>query len=174
MYLFDTGLSWVNPSPNMRSLRAALLYPGIGMIEFTNVSVGRGTDTPFELLGAPWVRERELAERVNSANPPGIRVVPLRFTPAASRFAGEECGGLSFIITDWNKFRSFEFGLIVAAALHELHPKDWEPERWMRLLGNEEVYRRTLAGDDAAEILDSIDKQLSEFHQRRKPFEIYP
>jgi len=173
MYLFDTGLSWVNPSPNMRSLRAALLYPGIGMIEFTNVSVGRGTDTPFELLGAPWVRERELAERVNSANPPGVRVVPLRFTPAASRFAGEECGGLSFIITDWNKFRSFEFGLIVAAALHELHPKDWEPERWMRLLGNEEVYRRTLAGDDAAEILDSIDKQLSEFHQRRKPFEIY-
>jgi uncharacterized protein YbbC (DUF1343 family) len=173
MYLYDTGLSWVNPSPNMRSLRAALLYPGIGMMEFTNISVGRGTDTPFEVMGAPWIRERELARRVNGAEPPGVRVVPLRFTPDASRFAGEECGGLSFIITDWQKFRSFEFGLIVARALHELHPNDWQPERWMRLLGNEEVYRRVLAGEDVAEILDSIDDQLSEFRARRKPFELY-
>jgi uncharacterized protein YbbC (DUF1343 family)/CubicO group peptidase (beta-lactamase class C family) len=173
MYLFDTNLRWVNTSPNMRSLRAAVLYPGIGMLEFTNISVGRGTETPFEVMGAPWIRERELAERVNEAKPPGVRVVPLRFTPTASRFAGEECRGLGFVITDWNKFRSFEFGLIVARALHELHPKDWQPERWMRLLGNEEVYRRTLAGDDVADILQSIDEQVSEFRERKKPFELY-
>jgi uncharacterized protein YbbC (DUF1343 family) len=105
--------------------------------------------------------------------PPGVRVVPLRFTPDASRFAGEECGGLSFIITDWDKFRSFELGLIVARALRELHPDDWEPERWMRLLGNEAVYRRVLAGDDVADILRSVDGQLSEFRERRKPFELY-
>ncbi|MEX0611302.1 MAG: exo-beta-N-acetylmuramidase NamZ domain-containing protein [Pirellulales bacterium] len=173
MYLYDTGLSWMNPSPNMRSLRAAVLYPGIGMMEFTNISVGRGTDTPFEVMGAPWMRERELANMVNSSNPPGVRVVPLRFTPTSSRFAGEECGGLSFIVTDWDKFRSFELGLTVAHALHELHPKEWDPERWMRLLGNEEVYRRVLAGEEMAEILKSIDEQVSEFRERRKVFELY-
>ena len=102
--------AWINPSPNMRSLEAAVLYPGIGLLETTNVSVGRGTDTPFEVMGAPWIRERELAERVNRANPPGVRVVPIRFTPTSSKFAGEECGGLNFVITDWNEFRSFELG----------------------------------------------------------------
>ncbi len=173
MQQFDTEQLWVNPSPNMRSLRAALLYPGIGMLEFTNISVGRGTDTPFEVIGAPWIRERELAERVNGAGPPGVRVVPLRFTPTSSRFAGETCGGLSFIVTDWEMFRSFEFGLIVARALRELHPDDWEPERWMRLMGNEDVYRRTLAGDDVADILQSIEEDLAEFHERRQAFELY-
>jgi uncharacterized protein YbbC (DUF1343 family) len=173
MYLYDTGLSWVNPSPNMRSLRAAVLYPGIGMMEFTNISVGRGTDTPFEVLGAPWIRERELSKKVNGAKPPGVRVVPVRFTPASSRFANEECGGLSFIITDWEKFRSLEFGLIVAAALDELHPNEWQPERWMRLLGNDEVYRRVLAGDDVADVLESVEKQVSGFRERRRQFELY-
>ncbi len=92
-YLFDTGLNWVNPSPNMRSLEAALLYPGIGLLETTNVSVGRGTDTPFEVMGAPWIRERELAELVNRANPPGVRVVPIRFTPTSSKFEGRNAAG---------------------------------------------------------------------------------
>jgi uncharacterized protein YbbC (DUF1343 family) len=173
MYLFDTNLRWVRTSPNMRSLRAAVLYPGIGMLEFTNISVGRGTDTPFEVMGAPWIRERELAEWVNEAAPPGVRVVPLRFTPSASQFAGQECGGLGFIITDWDRFRSFELGLIVARSLRELHRAEWQPERWMRLLGNEEVYRRVLAGEDVAEILASIEEQLAEFRARRKSFAIY-
>ncbi len=173
MYLFDTGLEWVNPSPNIRSLRAAVLYPGIGMMEFTNISVGRGTDTPFEVMGAPWIRERELADEVNRAEPPGVRVVPLRFTPDASKFAGEECGGLSFIITDWQQFRSFDLGLTIATALRKLHPDEWEPERWMRLLGNEEVYDRVMAGDDVTEILASIDEDLAKFRERKKKYELY-
>ena len=109
-YLFDTGLTWINPSPNMRSLEAAVLYPGIGLLETTNVSVGRGTDTPFEVMGAPWINERELAAAINAAAPPGVRVVPIRFTPTASKFKGEECGGVNFIITDWNEFRSLDLG----------------------------------------------------------------
>jgi uncharacterized protein YbbC (DUF1343 family) len=173
MYLFDTGLTWVNTSPNMRSLRAAVLYPGIGMLEFTNISVGRGTDTPFEWIGAPWIRERELADAVNKAGPPGVRVLPVRFTPNASKFAKEECRGLSFIITDWNAFRSFDLGLTIASALHKLHPDEWEPKRWMRLLGNQEVYDRVMKGDDVAEILADIDKDLAEFRERKKKFELY-
>jgi uncharacterized protein YbbC (DUF1343 family) len=173
MYLFDTGLTWVNTSPNMRSLRAAVLYPGIGMLEFTNLSVGRGTDTPFEWIGAPWIRERELADAVNQAAPPGVRVLPVRFTPSASKFAKEECRGLSFIITDWNAFRSFDLGLTIASALHKRHPEDWESKRWMRLLGNQEVYDRVLKGDDVAEILADVDKDLAEFRARRKRYELY-
>jgi uncharacterized protein YbbC (DUF1343 family) len=157
----------------MRSLEAALLYPGIGLLEFTNVSVGRGTDTPFEVLGAPWIRERELAATVNAANPPGVRVVPLRFTPTASKFAGEECGGINFVITDWSKFRSFDLGLAVAQSLHKLHRDKWEPKRYMRLLGNQEVYDRLLAGDDVDEILKSIENDLAKFRERKEQFELY-
>jgi uncharacterized protein YbbC (DUF1343 family) len=172
-YLFDTGLAWVNPSPNMRSLEAALLYPGIGLLETTNISVGRGTDAPFEMIGAPWIHERELAEIVNRANPPGVRAVPVRFTPPASKFAGEECRGLHFVITDWNRFRSFELGMVVAKALRTLHGDDWQTDRYMRLLGNEEVHRRVLAGEDVADILEFTNEQASQFRERRKPFELY-
>ena len=125
-YLYDTGLTWINPSPNMRSLKAAVLYPGIGLLETTNVSVGRGTDTPFEVLGAPWIRERELAAAINAADPPGVRVVPIRFTPTASKFSGENCGGVNFIITDWSQFRSLDLGFVVAHALRTLYPDDWK------------------------------------------------
>jgi uncharacterized protein YbbC (DUF1343 family) len=173
MYLYETNLRWVFTSPNMRSLRAAVLYPGIGMMEFTNISVGRGTDTPFEVMGAPWIRERELAEAVNRAEPPGVRVIPIRFTPEASKFAGEECGGLSFIITDWNQFRSFDLGLVIATSLRKLHRDQWEPERWMRLLGNQEVYDRVMAGDDVTDILNSVNEQVSDFRERSKRYELY-
>jgi len=173
MYLFDTGLFWLNPSPNMRSLEAALLYPGIGMLEFTNISVGRGTESPFELLGAPWIDEHKLAEMVNAANPPGVRVVPLRFTPTASKFAKEECHGIHFIITDWDKFRSFELGLTVAHALVKLSDGKWEPEKWKTLLGNEEVYRRIVAGEEVGPILKSIEAELVGYRERKKEFELY-
>jgi uncharacterized protein YbbC (DUF1343 family) len=173
MDLFDTGLFWLNPSPNMRSLEAALLYPGIGMMEFTNVSVGRGTEAPFEMLGAPWIDEQKLATMVNDAGLPGVRVVPLRFTPTASKFANEECHGIHFVITDWHRFRSFDLGLTVAHALNKLHHDEWKPEKWKTLLASEEVYRRTLAGDDVSEILKSLEADTESFRQQRKEFELY-
>jgi uncharacterized protein YbbC (DUF1343 family)/CubicO group peptidase (beta-lactamase class C family) len=173
-YLFDTGLAWVNPSPNMRSLEAALLYPGIGLLETTNISVGRGTDTPFEVLGAPWIRERELADLINRGNLPGVRVVPVRFTPTSSKFEGEECRGLHFIVTDWNRFRSFELGLAVAKALRTLHRDDWQTERYMRLLANEDIHQRIMGDDNVDKILKLIERQTLSFRERRKPFELYP
>jgi uncharacterized protein YbbC (DUF1343 family) len=173
MYQFDTNQRWINTSPNMRSLRAAVLYPGIGVMEFTNISVGRGTDTPFEVMGAPWIKERELAAMVNAANPPGVRVLPTRFTPTASKFAKEECHGLSFVITDWEEFRPFELGLVIAHSLRKLHPKEWEPERFMRLLGNKKVYQQVVDGVEVKEILEGIDDDLEKFRERRKPFLMY-
>jgi uncharacterized protein YbbC (DUF1343 family) len=173
MNLFDTGLFWLNPSPNMRSLEAALLYPGIGMMEFTNISVGRGTDSPFEVLGAPWIDEQKLAAMVNNAELPGVRVVPLRFTPTASKFANEECHGIHFVITDWDRFRSFDLGLTVAHALNKLHHDEWKPEKWKTLLASEEVYRRTVAGDDVSEILKSLEADTESFRTQKKEFELY-
>jgi uncharacterized protein YbbC (DUF1343 family)/CubicO group peptidase (beta-lactamase class C family) len=173
MYLFDTGLYWLNQSPNMRSMEAAVLYPGIGMLEFTNLSVGRGTETPFEVLGAPWIDEHKLAEMINAANPPGTRVVALRFTPTSSKFKDEECHGIHFIITDWEKFKSFELGLTVARSLVKLHKDDWQPEKWKTLLGNEEVYKRTLAGDEVVNILRSIENDLQSYRERVKEFLLY-
>ncbi|MGD9637181.1 MAG: exo-beta-N-acetylmuramidase NamZ domain-containing protein, partial [Pirellulales bacterium] len=172
-YWHDTGLEWINPSPNMRSETAALLYPGIGLLETTNVSVGRGTDAPFEVLGAPWIDEQKLAEQVNSAHPAGVRVVPIRFTPANSKFAGEECGGLNFVITDWDAVRPFELGMIVAHALRELHSKEWDAKPYNRLLGNEDVYRDVLSGRGVQAILDSVDPQVQEFRARRAPYLLY-
>jgi uncharacterized protein YbbC (DUF1343 family) len=158
----------------MRSETEAVLYPGIGLLETTNLSVGRGTDTPFEVVGAPWIRERDLAERVNRAKPPGVRVVPIRFTPTSSKFAGEGCGGLNFVITDWNAFRSFELGLVVAHSLRSQHPDEWDTKPYIKLLGNKAVYRRLVAGDEVASILKSVDAETSAFRTHRRPFLLYP
>jgi uncharacterized protein YbbC (DUF1343 family) len=124
-------------------------------------------------MGAPWIRERELAAAVNAVNLSGVRVIPLRFRPNASKFAGEECGGLSFIITDWNSFRSFDLGLTIATALRKLHRDEWQSDRWMRLLGNQEVYDRVMNGDDPATILNTINDQTNQFRDRRKKFDLY-
>ncbi len=170
---FNTGLTWINHSPNMRSPNAALLYTGVGLLETTNVSVGRGTDAPFEMMGAPWIKERELAAAVNRANPPGVYAVPIRFTPNAVKFPNESCGGLRFVITDWFAFKSFNLGIAVACALRELYPNEWEAKRYMRLLGNEKVFNRVMAGDDPADILAGVDEDVTEFRARRKAFELY-
>src|SRR4029077_9707184 len=116
---FDgTSLTWVNPSPNMRSLTEALLYPGIGLLETTNISVGRGTDTPFEVIGAPWLDGQKLAEALNRAGLAGVRFVSVRFSPKSSRFAGEQCSGVNIIVTDRGAFRPVAAGVVIAHHLN--------------------------------------------------------
>ena len=119
---FDsTGLVWVNPSPNLRSVTEAALYPGVAIIEGTNVSVGRGTDTPFEVLAAPWMKSKELAAYLNARGIAGIRFVPVTFTPSSSNYAGQKCEGVSFVVTDRNGFDAPELGIELAAALRKLY-----------------------------------------------------
>ena len=150
---FDqTGLSWVNPSPNMRNLHQALLYPGLGAIEGANLSVGRGTDTPFEQIGAPWVDGQELARELNARRLPGVRVYPLRFSPDASRFAGELCEGVFFVITDRDAVRPVRVGLEVAAALHRLYGDLFQLDATARLFGSRDTLERIRAGDPPWEI----------------------
>lgn len=173
--MFDeTGLSWTNPSPNMRNLNEAVLYPGVGLLEMTNVSVGRGTDTPFEVLGAPWITERELAAEMNSAGLPGLRFVPTRFTPSSSKFANESCGGINILITDRSVVEPVRLGLQLMCSLRKLHPDQWETKNMNRLLSSVLVRDAVLAGKPAHEIVDSWQQELETFLQRRSNCLLYP
>jgi uncharacterized protein YbbC (DUF1343 family)/CubicO group peptidase (beta-lactamase class C family) len=172
--LFDrTDLVWVNPSPNMRSLAAALLYPGIGLLETTNVSVGRGTDRPFELLGAPWLDGRRLADELAGAGLRGVRFVPARFTPSSSTHAKKACGGVQIYLDDWSRFESLPVGLAVAASLRKLYPKEWQVERYNVLLGNAEVHRALRDGESAARLLLRGAAGLKAFREVRRRYLLY-
>jgi uncharacterized protein YbbC (DUF1343 family) len=127
----EAGLPWINTSPNMRSLDAATLYPGIGLVEFA-ISVGRGTDTPFEILGAPYIDGARLIAEVGEI--PGVTMTPVRFTPAASIHKGEECGGVRLTITDRHALRSVDLGFAIAAALVRLYPNEFPVDKMQRLL----------------------------------------
>src|SRR5213075_1562724 len=146
---FDsTGLQWVNPSPNLRSVTEAALYPGVALVEGTNVSVGRGTDTPFELLGAPWMKSRELAAYLNGRRIAGVRFVATTFTPTSSNYSSQECQGVNIITTDRNGFDAPELGIELAAAIHKLYATDWKIEKMQALLVNQVVYDALVAGQD--------------------------
>ncbi len=172
-YLDRTGLLWVNPSPNMRSLNEALLYPGIGLLEFTNLSVGRGTDTPFEVLGAPWLDGRKLARELNAAGLGGVGFVPLRFTPDASKFAGEMCGGISIVITDRYQCDPLAIGFEIARQLRQLYPNTWDVAAYERLLGDQATWEAVKAGQSRGEIMAAYQDELSQFLVRRAAWLLY-
>ena len=167
MWLDATGQTWVNPSPNMRSLTEATLYPGVGLLETTNVSVGRGTDTPFEVVGAPWLDGRKLAEYMNGRGLAGVRFVPVRFTPRASVFKEQECGGVNLIVTDRARFRPVRTGLELAVALRRLYPADWKVEDYKRLLANADTLERVRRADEPESIERSWAAPLAEFRRAR-------
>ena len=171
---FDsTGLEWVNPSPNLRSVTEAALYPGVALIEGTNVSVGRGTDTPFELVGAPWIKGRELAAYLNAREIAGVRFVPVDFTPASSIYSGQACQGVNVVLTDRNGLDAPELGIELAAALRKLYPADYEIDRMAELLVNQAVFDALLAGEDPHRIAQDWQESLEKFETIRKKYLIY-
>lgn len=173
MLYTETGLPWVNPSPNMRSLAAALLYPGVGLLEFTNLSVGRGTAAPFELLGAPWLEAESLATRLRAAKLPGIEITAIRFTPEASKFAGQDCAGLRFRITDPQQLDSLRLGMELATGIRDLHPEEWELEPYQKLLCDRASFAALKAGASSAELQAGWQSELAEFKTRRARFLLY-
>lgn len=174
MWLDATGLAWVNPSPNMRSLTEATLYPGIGLLETTNVSVGRGTDTPFEIIGAPWMDGPQLATYLNARRIPGVRFVPVRFKPNASVFKNEECSGVNVFITDRARFLPVTNGIEIAVALHSLFPAEWKVDSYGRLLVNSDVLERLKKGESAESLVRSWNKELESFRHTRDKYLLYP
>jgi uncharacterized protein YbbC (DUF1343 family)/CubicO group peptidase (beta-lactamase class C family) len=170
----ETGLPWVNPSPNMRSLNAALLYPGIGMLEYAKVySVGRGTDSPFEQVGADWIRGPELATYLNQRRVPGVRVYPTSFAPTASNFTGKTVDGVRFVITDRDQFNSTRFGIEVGVALAKLFPGRMAFTGNEKLAGNRELLRGMEAAEDAATLIARERAAVDKFSTRRAQYLIY-
>jgi uncharacterized protein YbbC (DUF1343 family) len=172
-YWDETNLLWVNPSPNMRSLTQATLYPGVGMLEFTNISVGRGTDTPFEHFGAPWIAPRELAAALNAKKLPGVRFIPHVFTPTASKFVGEKCGGVQMLLTDRMAFTPVRMGLEIALTLHALYPTAWEPGKLINLLVHPAAFDGVMAGESYARLEKRFSPELKAFLKRREKYLLY-
>jgi uncharacterized protein YbbC (DUF1343 family)/CubicO group peptidase (beta-lactamase class C family) len=170
----ETGLTWVNPSPNMRNMVAASLYPGIGAIEGTNISVGRGTDTPFEQIGAPWIDAPALAAALNARGLAGIRFYPVSFTPAAgARLGGEVCHGVFMIVTDRDRLRPVRIGLEIASALSRLHGADFKLEAAATLFGSAATLAKVRAGEDPASIAASWSADEAKWRLMRAKYLLY-
>jgi len=171
---FDsTGQMWINPSPNMRSLNEATLYPGIGMIETTNISVGRGTDTPFELVGAPWVDAAAFARSLNARDIAGVRFIPTSFTPASSNYANEVCGGVNVVATDRNALDSPEMGLEIAAALLKLYPAQYKIAGLDTLMVNKASLDAVMQGEDPRRIAEQWQDDDDRFAAIRGKYLLY-
>lgn len=171
--LDQTGQPWIHPSPNMRRLTQALTYPGMGLWEGTNLSVGRGTDTPFEILGAPWIDGRKLAERLTAAKLPGVAFVPTTFTPTSSKHQGKACGGVHVLVTDWRAFEAVRTGVHIGCALRALFPDAWDTKKIDWLLKHQPTADALLAGGEPDAICAGWQKELELFRLRRKPFLLY-
>jgi uncharacterized protein YbbC (DUF1343 family) len=175
---FDsTGLVWINPSPNMRSVTEAELYPGIGMIESTNISVGRGTDTPFELVGAPWITSIDavsFAIYLNARQIDGVRFVPETFTPTSSVYANQHCGGVNIVVTDRNALDAPELGLELVSALQHLYPYHYQIDPLDTLLRNQASLAALKEGQDPRRIADNWRDSLANFLTMRARYLLYP
>jgi uncharacterized protein YbbC (DUF1343 family)/CubicO group peptidase (beta-lactamase class C family) len=170
----ETGLSWVNPSPNLRTMTQAALYPGVAMIEGANVSVGRGTDTPFELLGAPWIDGRRLASYLNKRQVQGARFMPVDFTPRAGPYQGQLCRGVSIVLLDRMALNSPALGIELASALFRLFPREFELDRTLPLIGARWVLDSIRSGQDAGSIVLRTYEGLESFRRLREKYLLYP
>jgi uncharacterized protein YbbC (DUF1343 family)/CubicO group peptidase (beta-lactamase class C family) len=169
----ETGIGWVNPSPNIRNPNQALIYPGVGMLEFTNLSVGRGSVAPFELVGAPFVDPDALARELRAAGLPGLAFVPVRFKPEASVYKGEECGGVRILVTDPDRCAVIDLGITLGCTLARLYPDDWQTANLGKLLAHPPSTAAILDGRSLAEIRKAWQPELGDFHARREKFLLY-
>ena len=174
MWYDETLLPWVHPSPNMRSLTEATLYPGVGLLEACKVSVGRGTDTPFEIFGAPWIEARKLAAGLNHLDLKGVRFVPYSFTPTASIFKNQRCGGVQVLVTERNAFDPIETGLSIATELKRLFGTAFDIDKVNNLLANTAVLEKVSAAERPQGFTPLWQAELEGFRQTRAKYLIYP
>jgi uncharacterized protein YbbC (DUF1343 family) len=170
----ETGEVWINPSPNLRNLTEVTLYPGICLVEGANVSVGRGTDTPFELVGAPWLDGRELAAYLNGKKIQGVRFVPTDFKPSSGPFAGEVCHGVQIVLIDRQAMEPTEMGVELISALWRLAPQKFKLDDTLRLVGNRKVLESIRAGGSPPRIWYDWQEALESFKELRAQFLLYP
>jgi uncharacterized protein YbbC (DUF1343 family) len=169
----ETGLLWLSPSPNLQTLTETILYPGVAMVEGANVSVGRGTMTPFELLGAPWINGDELASYLNSRRIQGVRFTPLDFTPNSSRFKNQLCHGVQIVLLDRQVLDSPALGIEIASALYGLYPKDFQLDKTLGLIGSRKVLQAVKDGQDPTSIVRDWQGPLEQFCKLRSKYLLY-
>ncbi|HEV2426435.1 MAG TPA: exo-beta-N-acetylmuramidase NamZ domain-containing protein [Terriglobia bacterium] len=170
----ETGLAWANPSPNLRDMTEVALYPGIGMIEGSNVSVGRGTDRPFEVVGAPWVDGKKFSDYLNARRIQGVRFVPADFTPSSSRFSGQVCHGVQIDLVDRDALDSPELGVELSAALFKLFPNDFKLDSTLPLTGSRAVIDGIRQGRDPRRLAYEWEQnQLQAFRRMRAQYLLY-
>jgi uncharacterized protein YbbC (DUF1343 family) len=173
MWFSDTGLTWVNPSPNLRSPDEGILYPGLEILQTGGVSVGRGTTRPFELLGAPWIRGEELSAYLNRRAIPGVRFESEKFTPDSGLYQGELCEGVRVALTDRGALQTMRTGIEIAAALSKLYPDKFETKKMIELVGNTETIKQLVDGKDPAAIVVSWSMDLETFRKVRAKYLLY-
>ncbi len=174
LWFDETGQPWINPSPNMRSLTEAMLYPGIGLLEYCRISVGRGTGTPFEIIGAPYIDDGRLAEAMNREALPGVRFVPVRFTPSDSLFKNESCGGVNIILTDRQQCQVVDIAVTAAKILNRWYPEQFQATNMSRLLGDEPTLQAIEDDKPLSEIKAMWSTNVDAFKQRREKYLLYP
>jgi uncharacterized protein YbbC (DUF1343 family)/CubicO group peptidase (beta-lactamase class C family) len=169
----ETGLLWLSPSPNLQTLTEAILYPGVAVVEGANVSVGRGTMTPFELFGAPWVNGEELASYLSNRNIQGVRFMPVDFRPNSSLFKNQLCHGVQIVLLDRQALDSPALGIEITSALYRLYPKDFQIDKTLGLIGSREVLQAIKAGEDPATIVQDWQGPLEQFCNLRSKYLLY-
>lgn len=172
----ETRLPFVLPSPNMPTAESTFVYPATGLIEGTNVSEGRGTTKPFELIGAPFIKSTELAEKMNSLDLPGVTFRASSFTPTFSKHQGTLCHGVQLYITDREKFEAVKTGLSLIKMIHDLYPDDFQflaSGSFDKLAGNGWIRTKIKNGASIDEIIDTYQKQLKQFNKTRKQYLLY-
>ena len=169
----DTGLPWVNPSPNLRSPEAGILYPGLEILQAAGVSVGRGTAQPFEQLGAPWMRGEELAAYLNGRAIPGVRFEPRKFTPDSGLYKGELCDGVRVVLTDRNALPTMRMGIEIAAALQKLYRGKFDAAKMIELVGNSATIKQLTEGGDSSAIVAGWSAGLAAFREVRAKYLLY-
>jgi len=174
-YFFEsTGSRWIPPSPNLRTLKGSILYPGLEILQNAGVSVGRGTEAPFEEFGAPWMDGGEVAAELNAKNLPGLRFYNQPFIPVSGLYAGQRCGGVGVKVTDRAAVRSMRMGLEIAALLQKKYPQQFDSSKILQLLGNEQAVRDLQAGTAPEQIIRSWAGALAAFDQVRRKYLLYP
>jgi uncharacterized protein YbbC (DUF1343 family) len=168
-----TGLAWIAPSPALRTLRESILYPGIEILQAAGVSVGRGTPTPFELLGAPWIDSAALMTELNRRQLKGVRFGAAEFTPTSGPYSGTLCKGISIDLQDRNSFRPVAAGLQIAAILHSLYPTQFHVEKMIELLGSRSAVKGLARGEDPKEIEAGWAADLDKFRTMREKYLLY-
>jgi uncharacterized protein YbbC (DUF1343 family) len=173
-YFFEsTGSRWIPPSPNLRTTKGAVLYPGLELLQNAGVSVGRGTETPFEEFGAPWINGDEVAAALNERHLGGLRFTGAPFIPVVGLYSGQRCGGVAIRVTDRAAVRAMRLGLEIAAILKKLYPDHFDPKKLELLLGNAETVRGLQEGVSPEQIEASWAKDLSAYDAVRRKYFLY-